>query len=286
MFELLTKTKTKLLDVVVLSQKNRQPDDNPGAKLSVEMMMSNDILSYFDGNLRGFLFTKNPVAAISTGRGKQAELEGVPAISDTPNLTAIGAHVGALHWEDESTGFTFVVDLGLGGRQSNLELGDCKLSNWRLIPKEGGTVIVRFDIESNDVSEKSFGRLAKLKSREIEVLLLPPEVTQEDLDPDVQLTPAQLRAANAKGLTIAQAQEEAKTPLAPEKAWPFPPGGEGSGPDQKSQPQEPPKDATAAVLADVKKNGPKGAAKPTEAKKTAPTKKPAAKGKAVAAGVH
>jgi hypothetical protein len=280
-FELLSKTKTKLLDVVVLSQKNRQPDDNPGAKLSVEMMMSNDILAFFDGNLRGFLFTKNPVAALSTGRsaGKQAELEGVPAISDTPNLTSIGAHVGALHWEDESTGFTFVVDLGLGGKLSNLELGDCKLSNWRLIPKEGGTVIVRFDIESNDVSEKAFGRLAKLKSREIEVLLLPPEITQDDLDPDPVLTPAQLRAANAKGQTIAEAKADAKAELTPEKAWPFPTGGPGSGPDAKSAPQ----DATDAVLADVKKNGAKPAAK-----KTAPAKKPAAasKRKPAAAEVH
>lgn len=277
MFELLTKTKTKLLDVVVLSQKNRHPDDNPGAKLSVEMMLSNDILAYFDGSLRSFLFTKNPVAAIATGKSKQTELDGVDPISDTPNLTAIGSHVGALHWDDESTGFTFVVDLGLGGKLSNLELGDCKLSNWRLIPKEGGTVVTRFDIESNDVSEKSFGRLAKLKSREIEVLLLPPEVTQEDLDP-VELTPAQLRAANAKGLTIEQAKAQAKedgTPSPapapkPAKAWPFP---EGDGPDAKSKP---PKDAADAVLADVKKNGPAG--KPA-AKKMAPAKKVALKRK-------
>jgi hypothetical protein len=237
------------------------------------MMLSNDMLAYFDGSLRGFLFTKNPVAAIATGRGKQAELEGVDAISDTPNLTSIGSKVGALHWDDESTGYSFVVDLGLGGKKSNLELGDCKLSNWRIIPKEGGTVIMRFDIESNDVSEAAFGRLAKLKSREIEVLLLPPEVTQEDLDPDPVLTPAQLRAANAKGLTLEQAQEEAKAPLTPEKAWPFPKGGEGSGPDQQSKP-EPPKDATEAVLADVKARGVKPA-KTAAAKKTPPKRKAA-----------
>lgn len=267
MFELLTKTKTKLLDVVVLSQKNRQPDDNPGAKLSVEMMLSNDILAYFDGSLRGFLFTKNPVAVLSTGKGKQAELEGVPAVSDTPNLTSLGSHVGSIHWDSESTGYTFVVDQGLGGRTSNLELQDCKLSNWRILPKEGGTVIVRFDVESNDVSEKSFGRLAKLKSREIEVLLLPPEVTQEDLD-DTRLTPAQLRAANAEGKTIEQAKEDAKAEPKLEKEWPFPKGGDGSGPDQQSTPP----DATDAVLADVKKNGPKGAKPAT--KKT--TRKPAA----------
>jgi len=276
LFELLSKTKAKLQDVVVLSQKNRQPDDNPGAKISVEMMLSNDILAFFDGSLRSFLFTKNPAAAIATGRSKQGELDGVDAVSDTPNLTSLGSKIGSLHWSDESTGYTFVVDQGLGGKLSNLELADCKLSNWRILPKEGGTVIMRFDIESNDVSEKAFGRLAKLKSREIEVLLLPPEVTQEDLDPDPVLTPAQLRAANARGLTLEQARANAKAEGEgkPEKEWPFPKGGDGSGPDQKSQP---PKDATEAVLADVKARGVKPAAK-----KTATAKKPAAKRKAAA----
>lgn len=44
-FELETTTKAKLTDVVVLSQKNRQPDENPGAKLSFETSLSNHMLA-------------------------------------------------------------------------------------------------------------------------------------------------------------------------------------------------------------------------------------------------
>ncbi len=177
-FELLTNTKTKLQDVVVLSQKNRQPDQNPGAQIRVEMSLSNDMLAFFDGSLKNFLFTRTE-AAQSSG---QAELDGIPEISDSPNLTSIGKKVGALHWEHELTGYELVIDQGLGGKRSNIEIADCTLSNWRLIPKEGGSFLARFNIESSDVSETAFGKLAKLKSREIEITLTPPEVMQSSIE--------------------------------------------------------------------------------------------------------
>jgi len=203
-FELLTKTKTKLQDVVVLSQKNRQPDDNPGAKLSVEMSLSNDMLAFFDGSLKSFLFTKN--GAVASAKGSQAPLDGIPPVSDTPNLTPIGAKVGALHWEQEMTGYELVIDLGLGGKRSNIEIADCTLSDWRLIPKEGGSFLARFNIESEDVSEAYFGKLAKLKSREIEITLRPPEVGQVDIeDKPAPVARKPARDAHAAGDAFAEA---------------------------------------------------------------------------------
>ncbi len=103
-------------------------------------------------------------------------------MSDTPNLTGIGAKVGTLHWEQELTGYELVIDLGLGGKRSNLEITDCVLSNWRLTPKEGGTVVTKVDVESADVSEAAFGKLAKLKSCEMQITLAAPEVAQQDID--------------------------------------------------------------------------------------------------------
>lgn len=176
MFELETVTKAKLLDVVVLSQKNRQPDENPGAKLTIELSLSNHALTQFDGALKGFLFTKNGGDA-----GKSGTLEGVEAVSDLPNLSGIGSKVGALRWSHEMTGYTLVVDLGLGTPRSNLEIEGCTLSGWKIAPKEGGTVIVKVNIESPDVSESAFGKLAKLKSREIQIKLTPPQVQQDQL---------------------------------------------------------------------------------------------------------
>jgi hypothetical protein len=175
MFELESLIKAKLIDLIVLSQKNRQPDDNPGAKLSLEITLGNDSLAYFDGQLKSFLFTKHGAA----DKPAQAALDGVQPVSDTPNLTGIGSKIGVMHWEQEMTGYALIIDLGLGGKRSNLEIADCTLSNWRLSFKEGGSFIAKFDAESPDVSESAFGKLAKLKSREIQILLTPPEV-QDD----------------------------------------------------------------------------------------------------------
>lgn len=77
-FELETITKLKITDVVVLSQKNRQPDDNPGVKISIECAMPNYALTHFDGALRGALFQKKP-GTVASG---QQSLDGIQAISD------------------------------------------------------------------------------------------------------------------------------------------------------------------------------------------------------------
>ena len=178
-FEIDTTTKAKLSDVIVLSQKNRLPDENPGAKLSFEMDLPNRYLSCFDGALLGFLFCKN---ASTSARPKQGTLDGVEPISDLPDLTTIGAKVGALNWEAEFSGYRLIVDQGLGGKQSNLEVDEGTVSNVRIKPKSGGTFQLKCDFESPNVSETTFGRLAKLKSREIEITLTAPEVDQRDIE--------------------------------------------------------------------------------------------------------
>lgn len=227
MFELLNPTKAKLLDVVVLSQKNRQPDENPGAKLNFEVQLSADILDAFDPKLKSMLFMKGA----GSEAAKQAALDGIPAASDMPNLTGIGMKVGKLSWNQELTGYTLVIDHGMGGRKSDLEITDGLLSNWRFIPKEGGTVIARMSFESANVTEAQFGRLAKMKSRDIEVKFQPPEEVQQSIP-----------AAPAKG---------------DEGSWPFPKGG-------KAAEQAPPQSATTEV--EKKKPAAKSTGKPAAKK--------------------
>ncbi len=177
MFELLAPTKAKLLDVVVLSQKNRQPDENPGAKLNFEIALAADVLDAFDPKLRVMLFMKGS----GSESAKQAALDGIPAASDTPNLTGIGMKIGKFPWKQELSGYTLVIDHGMGGKKSDLEISDGMLSNWRFTPKEGGTFIAKMSYESANVTEAQFGRLAKMKSRDIEVKFLPPEESQQQL---------------------------------------------------------------------------------------------------------
>lgn len=180
-FEIETATKARLADVIVLSQKNRLPDENPGAKLSFEIDLPNRYLSYFDGALLGTLFCKNASTSASN-KPKQGELAGVEPVSDLPDLTGIGAKVGVLNWEAEFTGYRLTVDQGLGGPKSNLEVDEGTISNLRMKPKNGGTFQLKCDFESPNVSEATFGRLAKLKSREIDITLTAPLVAQRSVD--------------------------------------------------------------------------------------------------------
>ena len=176
-FAIETLTKAKITDVVVLSQKNREPDQNPGAALTFSMELSNDALSYFDGSLKSFLYTKS---AASSGAPAQRGLEGVEQISDMPNLTKTGIKIGKFHWNEELTGYELVIDHGMGGK-SNLDIADAVVLNFRIEPKEGGTMVLGFLLESLDVPEKVFGKLATLKNREVQITLTAPEVKQEEI---------------------------------------------------------------------------------------------------------
>lgn len=239
MFELINPTKTKLLDVVVLSQKNRQPDENPGAKLNFEVQLSADILDTFDPGLKRWLFMKGA----GSESAKQAALDGIPEASDMPNLTNVGMKIGKFPWHQELSGYKLVIDHGMGGKKSDLEITDGLMSNWRFTPKEGGTVIARMSFESANVTEAQFGRLAKMKSRDIEAKFLKPEEAQQSL-PGAAQTPA----AAAKGKD--------------DGSWPFPKGTKGAD-------QAPPQSATTEVVKG------KPAAKKTSTKPAAKT--PAAK---------
>lgn len=177
-FELEHPTSAKLTDVIVLSDKDRAPDTNPGVGLDFAMTVSNDMLAMFDGSLRTTLYTKNG----NSSTPEQGTLETVPPVSDTPNLTEIGKKLGQFGWDMELTGYTLTCDQGIGGPKSNLSLEDCKLTNWRFKPKEGGSVEMKFRVESPDVNEKTHGKLALLKTREFPILLAPPVVGQQEID--------------------------------------------------------------------------------------------------------
>lgn len=251
MFELLNPTKAKLLDVVVLSQKNRAPDENPGAKLNFEIQLSADILAHFDGHLKGFLFTKNS----GTEGAKQAALDGIPEASDMPNLTGIGMKIGKFPWNQELTGYELVIDHGMGGKKSDLVIDDGLLSNWRFTPKEGGTVIARMSFESANVTEAQFGRLAKMKSRDIEITFHPPEEVQQQIPSGAQ-TPAAKAGGSDDG------------------SWPFPKGSKGAD-------QAPPQSTTTENVKGKPPAAKKAAIKP--AAKTAAARVDKASAKAAAA---
>ena len=172
-FEFEAFQKAKLTDIEVLSSKDREPDANPGIGLKFAATMGNDVLSLFDGALRGMIFGKS-----AAGMSTQQALDGIEPATDMPNLTAIGMALGQFGWESVLTGYTLTIDHGMGGK-SNLEIADCVLSDFKFLGKEGGTVIVKFKLEAHDVAEKVFGKLSKLKSQEVSILLIAPVVEEQ-----------------------------------------------------------------------------------------------------------
>jgi hypothetical protein len=216
MFSLPEFTKVKVLDVTVLSQKNRPAGANPGVRLNVQADLPNYILSEFDGSLRTALFTKS--AAAETAKDKRQTLPGVEPISDLPNLTSMARHIKKVAWSDKLSGYDVEIDHGIGGK-SNLKMGDATLENFRFAAKEGGTVAAWWSIEVVDVP-----KLTMLKSREVPVKLLEPEVTQGDIEDDDGPAPT---APTAPAKTTKAAAKGAKKD-AGETAWPFP----GKGPAQ------------------------------------------------------
>lgn len=166
------KTKAKLQDVVVLSRKNRQPDENPGAKLVVSWSMLPGDLVKFDGSLRSFLFERDATKV------KQGQLEGIEADGQ---LTRAGSNLGTLKWKQDMTGYKIIIGWGTG--RNDIVLEECQLTGWRLTPKDGA-VIVKVNIDAPDVGTSEFGKLAKLKSCEIDLTLDPPEASpQQEIEP-------------------------------------------------------------------------------------------------------
>lgn len=202
-FELETKTKVRVLDVRTLAAKDRKPDEPPGAQLLLQAMLPASSLTMFDGALASWLYRKAAGA-------KQGALEGM----EGQELTSVGQHIKRIPWVYEQTGCEIEIDLGLGGKRSNLELSDCKVHRVSFIPQQGGGVQTQWTVDIPGLSDAVRGKLTGLKSTEIEMTLAQPEVQQEDLD----------------GVD----QPSGETKELPSGAWPFPKDKDSKTPAQSA----------------------------------------------------
>ena len=167
-FEIEEFTTARLDDIEVLSQKNRQPDEAPGVKLHLEMTLSNHALPTLAGHLKGLPFERNEAAAPKVTKTKDNQtgtLTGVEPVSDLPNLSNVGKHVKRIKWSEEVTGCVAVIRFAT----TEFPLDDCSCGPFTILPKEGGTCVVKFPLEAPNASEKVFAKLAKFKSRDIDV---------------------------------------------------------------------------------------------------------------------
>lgn len=195
MFILDTLTTVRVLDVRVLSQKDRKPDEQPGAQLLLQATLGVGVLAQFDGFLPGMLYRKPQVR-------KQGELDGI----ESAELTSVGEHVKRLPWAYEQTGCEIVIDLGMGGR-SNIVLSDVKVHRVSLRPEQKG-VVIQWTADAPGLNDTTRGKLTGLKSTDIKMTMAGPEV--EDGQGEIEGTkPKPASRAEKPAATTAEASKQA-----------------------------------------------------------------------------
>lgn len=198
-FELIGKTKAKFTKVMPFCIKLGQKETRPAAQLRVMATVSNAVLDKFSPGLREFLFEK------AKGSEKvQKQLDGVEVLSDLPNLREPGVRLGALHWDDEQTGCTLIIDRAI----DPICLPDCKIEKFKIVSKDGGSVQVFFTVTTGEIDRDTGGDLLLMHQAEVIIELTAPEIIsqQQDLEEE-QETPEEALAKTAgKGVKQTKAQ--------------------------------------------------------------------------------
>lgn len=130
--------------------------------LTVEAAISSKSLKQFAPDLCDSLYRE---AEASDDTDLATEPTG-PTVLRFPKMSAFD-------WDWTGTGYTVVVDYGLGD-VSDISLTDAKVDSFSITPLEGGTANVKFNVivhpEALDV-----GRLCEMQKRNIDITLTAPE---------------------------------------------------------------------------------------------------------------
>lgn len=222
--EFIGKTKATITAIDIQSLKMGQTDVKPAVCIHFKVTQANSTLSMFDKKLLSFLFEKG------NGASTQQALEGIPVVSELPQLTAIAQALGAINWDGEQTGSTLKIYQGVTGDQ-DLKLGDCTVRKVKITPMEGGGVDYDFQVYTSDVDQETIGALGVLKSltRDIELeaaqAVSAKQRTLDDGKDEKKLTPA---AALEKSVKNGAAKVDPKAKGdGNDGAWPFPRDGAG-----------------------------------------------------------
>lgn len=121
--------------------------------LQCEAACTADVLAHFNPDLRALLFNKD---SLDLANGEAVRL---------PKLKA-------LKWDDEMTGATFSLHHGIG---APTVFGDVSVNQFRIEPRNGGTVMLAFRVQLHP-EEAQAGQLAALIQSTINVSVAPAEL--------------------------------------------------------------------------------------------------------------
>ncbi len=164
--------------------------DRDGIQITIKARLPNSALEMFDatGALRHALY-----AAGNPGEKamKQAKIDGVDAVSDTPALTSTGAAIKTIPWHTEQSGCTLTIDYGAGGKSNIvLEEGTTKQTTIKLL--EGGTIEAKtmFHGPTDKLKEDQLGKIHRLHQKDVKVDLAGPSIDQQQLEEGDGAAPA------------------------------------------------------------------------------------------------
>jgi hypothetical protein len=160
MFEL-EKQQVKLVKVST-PMENHGKDYKLACVLTIEATVPNKHLMNFAPGLRDALYR---MADQSNDDGDLLADPEQPTVLRFPKMSPFD-------WEWEGTGYTAVVDYGLGG-ESDIVLGDAEVGSFSITPMEGGSVVVKCNISAHP-EEEHVGKLCAKQKQNIDLTLTPP----------------------------------------------------------------------------------------------------------------
>lgn len=143
-------------------------EEVPAISISFRITTSNTILDKLSDTLRKTLYTKPE---------GQEDLPGVE--ESTPLLRTRGIEKVELNGKFE--GWTLEVDYGLD-EEAPITCGGCKVDNFVVFPKEGGTVDLQFRVGTSDVSPGQAGILWSKNHQEVSIRVRAPEKAPDVID--------------------------------------------------------------------------------------------------------
>lgn len=178
MFELKEPTRAKLRKVDDKAIKVGQKDTKLAAIFTLMVRMPNAALEMFDPALRAILYS---AATPGEKVRKQAQIEGVDAVSDMPALTPTGSAIATIPWGKEQTGCTLAIEYGTG---KPILLPESTAKNFKITLEDGGAIKVNFQVHApvEHLTAEQGWALHKMHQRDVKLTLVGPTINQADVE--------------------------------------------------------------------------------------------------------
>ncbi|WP_109477662.1 hypothetical protein [Paraburkholderia sp. C35] len=161
---------TRISHINVGQEKHGNQDVN-AMDIDLRYTTSNQVLAMFAPTLKSTLFEKED--------SPQQEVN-----PDAEHMTVVRhPKMGPIKWDDTYENASVTVHIGASGK-ADITFGDCKVRKFVIEPKQGGTVVVSYQVRCHP-SDEQIGKIAGKLNQEVFVTLDPEaEGGSDDEAPD------------------------------------------------------------------------------------------------------